>query len=155
MRHSPHFFTTVAVGCLAVVAAGSGVIAWVNRPAAREAALASAVNAATGAHIEHFTQAAFAKAQAEGDPILIAIHARWCPTCAAQTPIIQQIAAEGATKNLRVLLVDFDSQKDVVKQLGATMQSTLVLFHGKDEMARTVGDTDPNSIRSSIRRTLI
>jgi thioredoxin-like negative regulator of GroEL len=155
MRRSPYFFASVAAVVLAVFAAGSGVIAWVNRPAAQEARLAHAVSAATGVHIEHFTQAAFQQAQAAGDPILIAIHARWCPTCAAQTPIIQKIAAEGDTKNLRVLLVDFDTQKDVVKQFGATMQSTLVMFHGKDEMARTVGDTDANSIRSSIRRTLI
>ena len=155
MRRSPHLFAGVAVAVMAILAAGSGVVAWVNRPSAQEARLAQAVGAATGVHIERFTQAAFDKAQAEGDPILIAIHARWCPTCAAQTPIIQKIAEEGASKNLRVLLVDFDTQKDVVKEFGATMQSTLVMFHGKDEMARTVGDTDANSIRVGIRRTLI
>ncbi len=155
MRRSPNLYAGVVVGLMAVVAAGSGIIAWINRPAAQEAALAKALTAATGANIARFTPAAFAAAQAAGDPILVAIHARWCPTCAAQKPIIERIAAENADHNLRVLLVDFDTQKDVVRELGATMQSTIVVFHGKKEMARTVGDTDPASIQATVRRTLI
>ena len=111
--------------------------------------------AARAAEVSPFTAEAFAAAQASDRPILVAIQAPWCPTCAAQQPIIEKIAAEGAGKNLRVLLVDFDTQKDVVRSLGATMQSTLVVFHGKDEMARTVGDTDSESIRATVRRTLI
>ncbi len=155
MRRSPYVFASVAVAVMAVLAAGSGVIAWVHHMAPSETALAHHLTRTTGANVAPFTEAAFRQDQAEGDPILVAIHARWCPTCAAQTPIIQEIAAEGAPKNLRVLLVDFDTQKDVVRELGATMQSTIVVFHGKQEMARTVGDTDSESIRATVRRTLI
>jgi thioredoxin 1 len=155
MRRSPHLFAGIAVGVMAILAAGSGVIAWVHHMAPSEAALAHTLTRQTGANVAPFTQAAFDQDQAAGDPILVAIHAKWCPTCAAQKPIIQEIAAEGATKNLRVLLVDFDTQKDIVRELGATMQSTIVVFHGKQEMARTVGDTDVDSIRATVRRTLI
>jgi thioredoxin 1 len=155
MRRSPHLFAGIAVGVMAILAAGSGVIAWVHHMAPSEAALAHTLTRQAGANVAPFTQAAFDQDQAAGDPILVAIHAKWCPTCAAQKPIIQEIAAEGATKNLRVLLVDFDTQKDIVRELGATMQSTIVVFHGKQEMARTVGDTDVDSIRATVRRTLI
>jgi thioredoxin-like negative regulator of GroEL len=155
MRRSSHLYAGVAVAILAVVAGGSGVVAWLDGPAVAEAALARKVHAATGANVSRYTPEAFAAAQAAGQPILVAIHARWCATCTAQAPIIQEIAAEGAGKNLRVLLVDFDTQKDVVRKLGATMQSTLVVFHGKQEMVRTVGDTDPESIKATVRRTLI
>ncbi len=110
---------------------------------------------ARAAEVQNFTQAAFDKAQAEGDPILIHIQASWCPTCAAQRPILQQIEAEGAYKNLRVLLVDFDTQKNVVREFGATMQSTLVVFRGKQEVARSVGDTNAQSIRATVRRSLV
>ena len=155
MRRSPYFFAGCAVG-------GDGG----SRGRLRRGCLGEPSGGAgsqTGARGQRRDRRAhralysggLRQAQAEGDPILVAIHARWCPTCAAQEPIIQKIAAEGDAKNLRVLLVDFDTQKDVVKQFGATMQSTMVMFHGKDEMARTVGDTDANSIRSSVRRTLI
>ena len=155
MRRSPNLYAGLAVVLLAIVAAGSGVIAWVNRPAANEARLVKALTSATGANIAPYTQAAFDKAQAEGDTIIVAIHAGWCPTCAAQKPILERIAAEGSKEHLRVLLVDFDKQKDVVRKLGATMQSTLVVFHGKQEMVRTVGDTDADSIRMTIRRSLV
>jgi thioredoxin-like negative regulator of GroEL len=155
MRRSPTLYTVVVVGALAIVAAGSAITGWFYAPAVRQVALAHQLTHATGANVEPYTKAAFAAAQASNDPILIAIHAKWCRTCAVQSQIIQQIAAQGDAKNLRVLLVDFDTQKDVVKQFGATMQSTLVVFRGKEEMARTVGDTDPDSIRATIRRTFI
>jgi thiol-disulfide isomerase/thioredoxin len=115
----------------------------------------AAPQAARAAEVSPFTPEAFAAAQASDRPILVAIQAPWCPTCAAQKPILQQIEAEGAYKDLRVLLVDFDTQKDIVRQMGATMQSTLVVFHGKQEVARSVGDTDAASIRATVRRSLV
>jgi thiol-disulfide isomerase/thioredoxin len=110
---------------------------------------------ARAAEVSPFTQAEFAAAQARDRPILVAIQAPWCPTCAAQRPILQQIEAEGAYKNLRVLLVDFDTQKDVVREMHATMQSTLVVFHGGKEVARSVGDTNPETIKATVARSLI
>ena len=38
-----------------------------------------------------FNAQAFAEAQKAGRPILVAIHASWCPTCKAQTPILGQL----------------------------------------------------------------
>ncbi len=112
-------------------------------------------SAARAAEVSAFTPQAFAAAQAADAPILVAIQASWCPTCAAQRPILQKIEAEAQYKNLRVLMVDFDTQKDVVHQMGATMQSTLVVFRGKKEVARSVGDTNPNSIAATVRRSLV
>jgi thioredoxin-like negative regulator of GroEL len=116
--------------------------------------LAAGVAVARAAEVSPFTEAAFAAAQAADRPILVAIQAPWCPTCAAQRPILQQIEAQGAYRNLRVLLVDFDTQKDVVHQMHATMQSTLVVFHGSREVARSVGDTNPESIAATVGRSL-
>jgi thiol-disulfide isomerase/thioredoxin len=118
-------------------------------------ALLIGLTGARAAEVSPYTPEAFAAAQAADRPILVAIQAPWCPTCAAQKPILQQIEAEGAYKNLRVLLVDFDTQKAVVRQMGATMQSTLVVFHGKQEVARSVGDTNADSIRATVRRSLV
>jgi thioredoxin 1 len=110
--------------------------------------------AARAAEVSPFTEAEFAAAKAADRPILVAIQAPWCPTCAAQRPILQKIEAEGAYKNLRVLLVDFDTQKDVVHEMHATMQSTLVVFHGDKEVARSVGDTNADSIAATVGRSL-
>jgi thiol-disulfide isomerase/thioredoxin len=112
------------------------------------------MSTARAAEVSAYTPEALAAAQAADRPILVAIQAPWCPVCAAQKPILQQIEAQGAYKNLRVLLVDFDTQKDVVRKMGATMQSTLVVFHGKQEVARSVGDTNADSIMATVRRSL-
>lgn len=93
-----------------------------------------------------FTQKAFDAAQASGKPILVHIAATWCPTCRAQSPIIDQLSAEAKFKDLMIFHVDFDSQADVVRALGAQQQSTLIVFKGGKEMGRSVGDTDAGSI---------
>jgi thioredoxin 1 len=99
-----------------------------------------------------YTQAAFADAQKQGRPVLIHVNASWCPTCAKQRPIIAELAAEAANKDLLILKVDFDSQKDVVTGFGVREQSTLITFHGAKETGRSVGATDPAAIRTLVTK---
>ena len=56
-----------------------------------------------------YTQAAFTAAQTAGEPILVWVHASWCPTCAKQQPILSKLEHEPAYNNLKVFMVDFDS----------------------------------------------
>jgi thiol-disulfide isomerase/thioredoxin len=95
----------------------------------------------------------FAAAQAAGKPILVEIHATWCPTCKAQAPILSDLEKQDKFKNLMVFRVDFDSQKDAVKAFGARMQSTLITFKGSQETGRSVGDTNPSSIAGLLDKT--
>lgn len=100
-----------------------------------------------------FEQAAFAKAQQEGKPILVDITASWCPTCAAQKPILDKLAAEPQFKDLIIFKLDYTTQRDAVRAMDARSQSTLVAFRGTVERARSVGDTDPDSIRALVEKT--
>jgi thioredoxin 1 len=101
-----------------------------------------------------FDAAAFADAQKAGKPILIAVHATWCPTCKAQAPILSELTADPKFKNLAYFVIDFDSQKALVQRFGARMQSTLIAFKGDKEEARSVGDTNRLSIAALLNRTL-
>ena len=112
-----------------------------------------AAASARAATVAPFTEQAFKSAQADGKPILIDISATWCPTCAQQKPIIDSLAATPAFANLVILHVDFDTQKDVVRALGARMQSTLIVFHGVTLKGVTVGDTDPDSIKALLDKS--
>lgn len=114
--------------------------------------LAGAALPARAATEAPFTQAAFAATQQQGKPILVDITASWCPTCAKQRPILAQLVKDPAFKDLQVYTVDFDAQKDVVRAMGAQMQSTLVVFRGKDEKGRSTGDTAPASIRALLEK---
>ena len=101
-----------------------------------------------------YTKADFEAAQKAGKPILVEIAASWCPTCKAQAPILGELRAQPRFKDLAVFTVDFDSQKDVVKAFGATMQSTLIVFKGATEVGRSTGDTKRESIDGLLTKSL-
>lgn len=93
-----------------------------------------------------FTEAAFDAAQKAGKPILIDTYATWCDICARQKPIIDKLLGEAEFKNLVTFRVDFDTQKEVMRKFNARLQSTLIAFRGDKEVARSVGETQPEWI---------
>jgi thiol-disulfide isomerase/thioredoxin len=99
-----------------------------------------------------FTQQAFDAAQHEGRSILVHITAPWCPYCAKQRPILSDLENAPAFENIVVYNVDFDTQKDIVRAMGAQKQSTLIVFHGVAEKGRSTGDTDANSIKMLLEK---
>ena len=105
------------------------------------------------AQTANFDRAQFNAAQQTGRPILVDIRASWCPVCAAQEPILERLSALPEYKDLLILRVDFDSQKDAVRTFSASSQSTLIAFHGTRETGRSVGDTNADSIAKLFRST--
>jgi thioredoxin 1 len=101
-----------------------------------------------------YTEEAFKAAQASGSPILVEIHADWCPVCKAQAPILDKLTADPKFKDLKIFRVDFDGMKPVVKQFGAQMQSTLIVFKGSAEQGRSVGDSKEPSIAALLDKSL-
>lgn len=98
-----------------------------------------------------YSDGAFKAALESGKPVLVAIHASWCPTCAAQRPILNSLLSD-RFKTMVELRVDFDGQKDVVRHFGAQMQSTLIVFKNGKEVGRSVGDTNPASIEALLAK---
>ena len=101
-----------------------------------------------------YTDAAFEAALSKGRSILVEIHAPWCPVCAAQAPILSKLEADPKFKDLLVVRVDFDNQKDVVRRLRAQAQSTLITFKSGKETGRSVGDTNPTTIAALLDRAI-
>jgi thioredoxin-like negative regulator of GroEL len=130
----------------------------INRRTVLASGLVAAALAFGTAHaapaVTPFTQAAFEAAQKSGKPILVEIHADWCPTCKAQEPIISQLRDDPRFKDLVVFRVDYDGQKDVVRKLNVRSQSTLIAFKGTSEAGRSVGDTNKASITALLGKTV-
>lgn len=101
-----------------------------------------------------FNQAAFNDAQKANRPILVEIHASWCPTCRAQEPIIGELVAQPQFKNLAIFRVDFDGQREEVRAFRAQAQSTLIVFKGATEVGRSVGDTRRDSIAALLSKSI-
>ncbi|RZN34465.1 thioredoxin family protein [Bradyrhizobium sp. Leo121] len=100
-----------------------------------------------------FDADSFAAVQEADRPILVAIHASWCPDCQKQKPILSELTAQPEFKDLIYFTVDFDNQQDAVKFFGAGRPSTLIAFIGKTETGRLVADTERSAIAVLLAKT--
>jgi len=101
-----------------------------------------------------FTPAAFDKAVEAGRPVVLAVHASWCPTCKAQRPIMDALVREPKRKDLTLFVADFDTEAALKKRLRIVQQSTFVVFKGGKEVGRSTGDTDRASIAALFDKAL-
>jgi thioredoxin 1 len=101
-----------------------------------------------------YSTKAFADLQQQQAPILVFIHADWCPVCNRQAVILSELFDRAEFKPITLLRVDFDNQKSVVERFGVTYQSTLIVFRKGKEVARSTADTDKRRIAALLRRTL-
>ena len=101
-----------------------------------------------------FSSNALADAQKSGMPVLVEIHASWCPVCKVQKPIIDQLLSMDKFKSFVTLDMDFDTQKADVAALKANKQSTLIVYKGATEVGRSVGVTDAAAIEALLARAL-
>lgn len=104
------------------------------------------------AEVKPFDQKTFDALQAAGKPILVHVYADWCPTCKQQTPIVAGLIATPEFKDYTVLKVNFDTQKGVRQALRVPEQSTLIVYRGRTEVVRTVGETSRDSIAATLRK---
>ena len=61
---------------------------------------------------------------------------------------MDRLSTDAKFKDVQVFMLDFDSGKNVLKQLKVTQQATLVAFKGKTEKRRLVYDADAAKIRA-------
>ena len=101
-----------------------------------------------------FTQANFDALQAAGKPVIVHVHADWCPTCKSQDAILNPLMKSPEFKGVTFLQVNFDDQKDVLKKFNVANQSTIIVFKGGKEVGRSVGDTKATSIDALAKKCL-
>lgn len=117
-------------------------------------ALWAALSIALAGEIKPFNQPEFDKLTQEGKPVVLDVSAPWCPTCKAQKPILESLMKNPAYKDVTLMTIDFDSSKPVLKAFKVNTQSTLIAFKGKQEVARTAGDTTPAGIEGLVKKTM-
>jgi thioredoxin 1 len=110
--------------------------------------LAAPAFAQTGAW-QAYTKSAFDRAVAAG-PVVVHVHADWCPTCRRQQPILQQLTQGGQLTGVQTFTANFDSDKAFTQANRVTTQSTILVFKGGREVARAAGATDPNAIAALV-----
>lgn len=100
-----------------------------------------------------YTPAALAEAQAAGKPVALHFHADWCPTCRAQQKVLDGLKQDKSL-DLTVLTVDYDKEKELKQTLGVRSQSTLIVYRGKEEKARSAGETTSGQVKTTLQSAL-
>ncbi len=69
-------------------------------------------------------------------------------------PLLQSLMEEKKFANAAAFQVQYDTQRDFLKEHGVRWQSTILVFKGVQEKGRSTGDVDKASIRSLMERAL-
>ena len=98
----------------------------------------------------NFSIEIFENAKASGKTIVINSYEVWCGTCSKQTKILDQ--AEKEFKNILFLSYEQSKNKDIAQLLGIKFWTTIVVYRGDNEVSRIVGQTDKETIYSTIKK---
>jgi len=104
--------------------------------------------------IEHesYTPERFEALQVAGEVVLLDVYADWCSTCAKQQVVLEKYRTANPDKKFHIMRVDFDKQKDVVKQFRAPRQATLLLYKGQEQFWYSVAESRYEVIEAEINK---
>lgn len=103
--------------------------------------------------IQPYSAAALNAAQQAGQPVALHFHANWCPTCRAQEKSFKSLQAD-KDLNMTLLVANYDSERDLRKQLKVRAQSVVIVYKGRQETARSGGETDPAKLKALLKTAL-
>lgn len=98
--------------------------------------------------ISPYTATVFQQLQTGGKSVALHFHADWCPTCKAQEASFKALQADPQLKNMTVLVVNYDTERELKKSMGVRSQSVVVVFKGVKETGRSGGETKPDKLKS-------
>lgn len=89
--------------------------------------------------MQKFNTEAFAKAQKDGKKIALQYHLSSCSTCKKQETVLNEIMKDSQFKDVVFMQADFAADAMIKEKHAVKGQSTLILFKGDKEIARSQG----------------
>jgi len=106
--------------------------------------------AVSAAGFATYSAQSFDQALKSGAPVVVHVHADWCPTCRAQMPTLQSMSGDKQYDKVRFVRVNFDKDRDFLTTYKVASQSMILVFKGGKEVARFAGVTDAAQIKTRI-----
>jgi thiol-disulfide isomerase/thioredoxin len=137
--------TSLVVAALSTVSALAGSTA-IAQQMAQQPQMDMKPMAQMANELKPFTKEAYAAAMAAGKTTLVFFHAPWCPVCRAQEPKVLALL-NGDFTHVVAFKVDYDTNRDLRRDMKVDKQSTLILSQGMKEVARLSYKSDDASIQ--------
>ena len=90
-----------------------------------------------------------AQKQQAGEAVSLHFHAKWCPTCLVQERAFNTFKGDAAVPGT-LLVVDYDQERELKREMGIRSQSTLIVFKGQEQKHRSGGVTDPQALKTAL-----
>ena len=90
----------------------------------------------------------------QGKPVVLHIHASWCPVCKAQQQVLDDLLPMPEFSKLTVFKADFDKEKPLLRKYKVRSQSTFIVFKSGKEIERSTGETDSDAIAAILKKAL-
>ncbi|MCA0401724.1 MAG: thioredoxin family protein [Proteobacteria bacterium] len=97
-----------------------------------------------------YTKAGFDAALKEAKPVLVHVHADWCPVCKKQQVVFGELSKTPEFGKLKAFTVDFDKETEFKKTHNIGSQSIILVFKGGKEVARLGGATEKDRIQNFV-----
>jgi thiol-disulfide isomerase/thioredoxin len=121
------------------------------QPSGAGTGVAAAIKAEGPPYYVAFTAEQYAKAKAEGRPVLLYFWASWCPICRAEEPKIKEIV-ETMDVPVAGFRVNYDTQADLKAAFKIPYQHTTVILNAAGaEVERFTGPTAEGTLRAALR----
>lgn len=120
------------------------------------AGLAATIFTGSQAHagLVPFDAETFKAAQDAGKSVVLNITAKWCGSCQKQRPVVAALLNNPEFAHLTVFDADYDLHKSELRKLNAQQLTTLIIYRGKSEVARSPGETRPEMVAAFLKNAL-
>jgi thiol-disulfide isomerase/thioredoxin len=101
-----------------------------------------------------YEPAAFESLIESGVPVVVHVHADWCPTCRRQISIFDELFKDPALDEIQAVRVNYDTDREFRAAYKVTRQATIIAFRDGKEVARVVYDTNVERIHDALKAAL-
>jgi thiol-disulfide isomerase/thioredoxin len=105
--------------------------------------------AAHALDIAPYSAQILAQKQQAGEAVSLHFHAKWCPTCLVQERAFNTFKGDAAVPGT-LLVVDYDQERELKREMGIRSQSTLIVFKGQEQKHRSGGVTDLQALKTAL-----
>tara|TARA_B100000686_G_scaffold185721_1_gene192526 strand:+ start:385 stop:756 length:372 start_codon:yes stop_codon:yes gene_type:complete len=98
----------------------------------------------------NFSLSSLEKAKATGKTVVVNSYEPWCWSCRKQDKVL--LGAKEEFKDVVFLTYQQGKHKEIAEALNVSVRTTIVVFKGKKEVARIIGQTGKPEIYSAIEK---